>query len=174
MKIFLVGFMGSGKTTLGVALAAHYHFDFVDSDWMLEGEFGKSVTEIFAQEGEDVFRIAEKEELQDIIEQDDDCIVACGGGMPCFYDAMAAMNAAGTTVYLKLSADLLFSRLRKEIKQRPLLAQQEDLQEYIADTLKQREAYYSQAKHTVIVQDGDTIAEVKRRIVEAVDGEQAG
>ena len=94
--------------------------------------------------------------------------------MPCFFDAMAAMNAAGTTVYLKLSADLLFSRLRKEIKQRPLLAQQEDLQGYITDTLKQREVYYSQAKHTVIVQDGDTIAEVKRRIVAAVDGELGG
>jgi len=174
MKIFLVGFMGSGKTTLGIELEEHYHAELMETDWMLAGRFNKSIANIFAQDGEEFFRKAEHELLQALIAQEDDCIVDCGGGMPCFFDAMAAMNAAGTTVYLKLSADLLFSRLRKDIKHRPLLAQQEDLQEYIADTLKQREAYYSQAKHTVIVQDGDTIAEVKRRIVEVVDGELGG
>ena len=174
MKIFLVGFMGSGKTTLGVELEEHYHVNLMEADWMLAGRFNKSIANIFELEGEEFFRKAEHELLQALIAQEEDCIVDCGGGMPCYFDAMAAMNAAGTTVYLKLSSDLLFSRLRKEIKQRPLLAQQEDLQGYITDTLKQREPYYSQAKHTVIVHDGDTIAEVKRRIVAAVDGELGG
>ncbi len=174
MKIFLLGFMGSGKTTMGAWLAAHYRSKLIDTDWMVEGKHHKSVAKMFEQDGEEVFRKAEHTVLQNILEQEKACVVACGGGMPCFFDAMAAMNAAGATVYLKLSADLLFSRLRKEINQRPLLAQQEDLQGYITDTLKQREPYYSQAKHTVIVQDGDTIAEVKRRIVAAVDREQGG
>ncbi len=150
MKVFLTGFMGSGKTTLGAQLARKMKADFIDTDQFIVKKHGKTIVEIFAQDGEDTFRQMEKGALQDII-QLPDAVIATGGGMPCFFDNMEVMKKAGKTVYLKLSPSAIANRLAAAREKRPLLSGKTDVEilQYITETLSYREKWYTQANFTV-------------------------
>lgn len=153
MLIFLIGFMGSGKTTLGRPLAARLGYRFVDLDRAIEEGEGMTIGEIFSVRGESYFRSLERVYLQEVIARGGDAVVSTGGGTPCFGENMALMNRSGVTVYLKLSPERLTDRLLTARTQRPLVAGKspEELLVYITETLAGREVYYGQAN--VVVAD---------------------
>ena len=150
--IFLVGFMGCGKTTLGRKLANRLGYDFMDLDHILEAKEGMTIAEYFAKHGEDAFRRLESEVLKQT-RYPEHAVVSTGGGLPCFFDNIGWMNAHGKTIYIKLSPKTLADRLEKEKEERPLLRQHhgEALVAFIADKLTEREPFYSQA---TIIADG--------------------
>jgi len=150
--IFLVGFMGSGKTTLGRKLASRLGYMFMDLDHILEAQEGITIAEYFAKYGEDAFRKLESEVLK-TTKYPEHAIISTGGGLPCFFDNMDWMNAHGKTIYIKLSPKTLADRLENEKEERPLLKEHhgEALVTFIANKLKEREGFYSKAN---VVTDG--------------------
>jgi shikimate kinase len=146
--VFLIGFMACGKTTIGKQLAAMWEYDFADTDELIEERYGKTIAEIFAAEGEKKFRQYEREVLHSLLQRKK-LVVACGGGLPCFFDNMQQMNDCGATVYLKTETELLAQRIEKENnRQRPLLEGKTGLalRHHIELLLSAREKYYLQAQ----------------------------
>ena len=150
MLIFIIGYMGSGKSTFGKKLAGKLGYEFVDMDAFFIKENQATILEFFTKEGEDVFRKKEQEVLQRLLTKEN-AVIATGGGTPFFFDNMALMNRRGITVYLKLHPESLFHRLRNSKTVRPLLKdlQDKELLEKINDDLAEREPFYQQAKYTV-------------------------
>lgn len=150
MLIFLVGFMGCGKSTIGRRVARRLGYDFVDTDSVIEQKSGRSVSEIFASAGEEAFRRMEREAIEEI-PSGGDVIVATGGGLPCFGGNMELMRGRGSVVYFRMSPERLFGRLEKGRARRPKLAGMDDgqLREYIRTTLAEREPYYLQASAVI-------------------------
>ncbi len=146
MRIFLVGFMGSGKTTIGKRLALQIGFDFVDTDHLVEQKFGKSVGQIFAESGETFFREAEHQVIQEVLQRDF-VVIATGGGLPCYSDNMDTMLKYGKVVYLKTSPKTLAYRLSHSRTERPLIKNMlpDELNRYIEHKLTEREPFYSRA-----------------------------
>ena len=151
MKIFLIGFMGSGKSKLGKSLASFADLLFADIDEVIEIDAGKSIPEIFKNDGEEQFRVLEHEALLKVINTLRDAVIAVGGGTPCFFDHMKLMNRAGITIYLKYTPDKLFEHLKDESDKRPLLSGKTDkeLFSYIQYKLKEREPFYNQSRHII-------------------------
>lgn len=145
--IFLIGYMGCGKSTLGRLASSMSGRSFIDLDSYIEGRFHATVKEIFAEKGEEGFRQIERSMLHEVGEFED-VIVACGGGTPCFFDNMEWMNMHGTTVYLDTSVDKLFTRLKRGKHKRPLIADKTDgeLRDFIVGALMARMPHYSKAK----------------------------
>lgn len=164
MKIFLVGFMGCGKSTKAKQLANKLECPIIDLDDEIVRLAGKSINEYFAEFGEEGFRKFENEVLKSY-PYPDTCVVATGGGLPCFYDNMDWMNQNGTTVYLQMTAPQLVSRLQKRHK-RPLIKDMDDVQllDFINIKLQERALYYEQSKE--IVQSFDLDAE---KLIEALN-----
>jgi len=148
-RIYLTGFMGCGKSTVGRMLAPALKWRFIDLDKYIEDKEGRTIPEIFAAEGESFFRQLENEALQDIVSMED-VVVATGGGAPCFLNNMQLMNESGLTVYLKVAPEELFLRLGPGKTERPLLAgkSDEELIAFIREKLGEREPWYLQAKET--------------------------
>ncbi len=146
MRVFLVGYMGSGKTHIGKKLATRLGVDFIDLDEHIESSENASIAQIFSEHGEGYFRELESAVLGGVVRLND-VVVATGGGAPCFFDNMERMNASGTTVYLKTSGALLWSRLKNQIAKRPLLAGKPpaEIQRFITEQLKVRAPYYERA-----------------------------
>lgn len=147
-RIFLIGYMGAGKTTLGKAFARSMGLTFIDLDWYIEERFHKTVRQIFAERSEEGFRELEKRMLHEVADFED-VVIATGGGTPCFFDNVEYMNQKGETVFLDVSQEVLFRRLKVAKQQRPLLVQKKDeeLKAFIADALGKRLPHYSKAKH---------------------------
>ena len=143
---FLIGYMGSGKTTLGRAVAARTGIRFIDLDDYIEEREGCSIREIFASRGEDAFRAIERDALQKVSRMAD-TLVACGGGTPCFGDNMDLLNRCGLTVYLDAPHESLLSRLKEGRAKRPLIAglSDEELDEFIVRQMEWRRPHYSRA-----------------------------
>lgn len=152
VRIIIVGYMGSGKTTVGKALSKDLGIPFYDLDWYIESRMRKTVAQIFAERGEEGFRKIEHNMLHEVAEFED-VIISCGGGTPCFFDNMDYMNGQGETVYLQASPDVLYNHLKMGKTERPLLKNKtpEEMQVFIAEQLEKREPYYSKAKHTLNV-----------------------
>ncbi len=148
VRVFLMGFMGAGKTTLGKALAAHLGVSFIDLDQYIESRYMKSVSQIFATRGEQGFREIESRLLREVGEFDN-VIVSCGGSTPLIGDNMDYMLSQGQTVYLKCSNETLLSRLKAARSQRPLIASKTDqeLALYIESETKRREPGYLRAQY---------------------------
>ncbi|MDE6090305.1 MAG: shikimate kinase [Duncaniella sp.] len=144
--IFLIGYMGSGKSTLGKALAQRCDISFIDLDDYIEERAGKKIREIFAEDGEAAFRDLERRMLLEISDMDN-VLVACGGGTPCFGDNMALMNSRGITVLLQTSHERLFERLKRGRHKRPLIASltDEELDGFITEQLARRMVHYGKS-----------------------------
>lgn len=151
MKIFLIGFMGSGKSYWGRRLSQKLGIPFFDLDEQVTAHAGKPIPEIFASEGEEQFRLVEKETLYIISESHDSFVMACGGGTPCFFNNIEYMNASGITVWINPAAQVLFDRLVHEKPGRPLIRDlsDEQLRSFIGRKYADRRIYYEQATITV-------------------------
>ena len=149
-KFFLIGYMGSGKSTIGEKLAAKLFYDFIDLDKFIESEYKQTIPEIFASKGEKEFRAMEHNALKKLIEKDN-IVIACGGGTPCYYENMELMNKNGVTVYIKMSVDSLVSRLLNAKVKRPLIENksEKELRAFVFRQLEKREDTYHLAQYTV-------------------------
>jgi len=171
MRIFLIGFMGSGKTTVGRPLAKALGLRFVDMDHHITDTQHKTVADLFDRLGEEGFRQLERQTLKKLGEQNN-TVIATGGGAPCFYTNMEDMNRMGSTIYLKVSPEGLAARLKHGREKRPLLRGKtdEELLEFIRKALAEREKFYSQAR---IIIDCDGYSDVQivekcRQAIEAI------
>ena len=146
-RIFLIGYMGAGKTSVGKVMAERMSLSFVDLDFYIEGRFHKTISQLFEEKGEDGFREIERKMLREVA-MFEDVLVSTGGGAPCFFDNMEFMNQTGTTVYLKVSPEELGKRLEPVKHTRPVLKGRygDGLVGFIKDGLLKREPYYTQAK----------------------------
>jgi shikimate kinase len=144
--------MGSGKTTVGKALSKDTGLMFYDLDWYIESRMRKSVSQIFAEKGEEGFRKIEYNMLHEVAEFED-VIISCGGGTPCFFDNMDYLNQQGDVVYLKATPEVLYKHLLMAKVERPLLKGKtaDELIAYITGHLKEREPYYQKAKYILDV-----------------------
>lgn len=158
--IFIIGYMGCGKTTFGKALAAATGLKFIDLDHYIVDKYEATVPEIFAKYGEEGFRKIEREMLMEVAGLED-TIISCGGGTPCFFDNIDIMNARGTTLWLQASHECLFSRLIRKREKRPLLAGKTDeqIREIISTQLAARSLSYSKAKH---IWKGDSLEDSRQ------------
>lgn len=147
MLIFLIGFMGCGKSYVGRNLAPLLGYDYIDLDKFIEEKEQLSVKEIFEQKGEAYFRNLEREFIQQI-NHENNIVISTGGGAPCFFDNMEVMNKKGLTVYLNRSKKMVIYRLLKGQYKRPLLAglSPDELEKFYDEKLESRKQYYEQAK----------------------------
>ena len=148
--VFLIGYMGCGKTTLGEPLARLMGRRFVDLDLYIEGGCGMSAKEIFAVHGEAYFRRLERESLKEIAASGGDVVVACGGGTPLYRGNMTLMNRVGITVWLTTNVDRITSRLvlPDQRSKRPLLNEltDEQIRASVIEGLEARKDFYSKAQ----------------------------
>ena len=151
-RIILIGYMGAGKTTVGRALARELGLQFYDLDWYIESRRHRTVGQLFAEVGEDVFRQIERNMLHEVAEFED-VVVSCGGGTPCFFDNMDYLNQQGQVVYLKCTPEVLCGHLAMSRNDRPLLRgkSRDELLAFITEQLSRREPFYSKARYTVDV-----------------------
>ena len=149
MIYILLGYMGSGKTSLGKAVSELKNIPFFDLDQQIEASLGTSIADFIDEKGELVFRKLEHEQLLSLLENiPSESVLAVGGGTPVFYDHMDLLNHAGNTVYLDVSVLELAIRLKDDV-QRPLINNQDDLAEFVAKHLFERRPYYSRAMHRI-------------------------
>ena len=159
MKIFLIGFMGSGKSSVGKKLSAKLGYEFKDMDHLIEENEGMSISDIFREKGEKKFREMEQETLTKLI-SGENIVISTGGGVPCQPGNMDLINMHGISIYLRMETEDLFERLKARKARRPLIKDLSDaeLKDFIIENLADRESYYNQAKYIV---DGS-----KRDVVE--------
>ena len=150
MKIFLIGFMGSGKTTVGKKLASTLGYLFMDMDKVIEEESGMPVIRIFDEKGEDEFRRMEHDLILRIIQMED-TVISTGGGVPCFDNNLELINKHGISIYLKMKPEDLLKRLKGSKYERPLIRDlsPKELDQYIRDKLKERESHYLKSKYVI-------------------------
>ena len=162
LKVVVLGYMASGKSTVGIALAKILDVDFVDLDMCIEKAVGLPVTEIFQQKGELFFRKMETKILTEELQREGPFILALGGGTPCYGVNMDLVDQyASHSYYMKLSIGNLIQRISMEKEQRPMVAdiRDEDLPEYIGKHLFERNPFYAKAKITLTV-DGLSVEEI--------------
>jgi shikimate kinase len=154
MRIFLIGFMGAGKSYLGKQWAEDNGMSFYDLDVLIEIEERKTIEKIFSEKSEAYFRELEAAVLRNT-ERFDNAIIACGGGAPCFFDNMHWMNKNGITIFLNETIENIFHHLINDKKQRPLLISRshEDLQNVIKEKLEERLPFYNQSKIIVTTEN---------------------
>lgn len=164
-RIFLIGYMGAGKTTFGKALAKELNLPFIDLDWRIEGRFHKTVSDVFAERGEEGFRELERQMLHEVAEIED-VIISTGGGTPCFFDNMDFMCSQGETVFLDASHEVLFRRLKVAKQSRPLLwdKSDEELMDFIKNAINKRMKWYSRAKYVVGADELETREQIQDTI----------
>ena len=150
MRIFLTGFMGAGKSFLGMLWAQDNNLPFYDLDTLIEEEERTTIDKIFATKGEAYFREKEAAVLRNT-ERFKNAIIACGGGVPCFFDNMNWMNKNGTTVFLNENIENIFHHLINDKKQRPLLLSRtpDDLQNIIKEKLEEESSSKKDARKKV-------------------------
>lgn len=172
MKIFLLGYMGSGKSYIGKQLAESLGYLFTDLDEEIEKKENSSIPEIFEKKGEVYFRKLERQMLEDVIKSGTSLVISLGGGTPCYGDNMEIIREASnsTSFYLKLKVENLTERLFKEKEHRPLISHLEDrekLEEFIRKHLFERGFYYNQSEHIIncdSLSPEEIIKEIKLRL----------
>lgn len=148
MKVFLVGYMASGKTTIGKKLARLLELEFLDLDMHIESNEKMTITEIFDTGGEALFRGLEMKYLKEVISLSEDAVISTGGGTPCFYDNMKLMNESGLTVFLEMDAKSITYRLMNAKGSRPIVSQigAEEMLEFVEQQMEERKYYYNDAQ----------------------------
>lgn len=170
MKIFLTGYMGSGKSVVGRELAKILKYKYVDLDDQIELMQGKKINTIFEERGELYFRKLERQILEDILAQKDKMVISLGGGTPCYGDNFEIINNRENTktIYLSASVAVLTERLFHEKLQRPVISHletREALEEFIRKHLFERAFYYNQSE-IIIKVDELRVEEVVTKITE--------
>lgn len=170
MKIYLIGFMSSGKTTVGRELANVLGYRFIDIDEYIESKHHRTIKQIFESKGEEHFRLIENEALKEVSSFNGDFVISSGGGTSCFYNNIDFMNRNGVTVYLRLEVATLLSRLVESKIDRPLLwgKTREELNNYIIRVLDERKKFYEKAQ---IIVDADNVNpnDLAKMIVSAME-----
>jgi shikimate kinase len=171
MHIFLIGYMGSGKSAVGRELAARLGRPFTDSDHWIESRTGKSIGTIFGEDGEQVFRLLERRFVKQLPEDVSE-VISCGGGLPCYNNLIDELKEKGKVVYLQASVPTLIEHLKNERERRPLLKDVPEaaLAQTIADRLEERDLIYRMA-HTMIATDGKNVEEIVKEIEEQLKPE---
>ncbi len=156
MKVFIVGYMYSGKTTVGKKLASRLKYKFIDTDMAFMEKFKISVVDFFSKYDENLFRKLEHELLKEILITKN-VIISTGGGTPCFYDNMSLIKNHGISMYLKMSLESILYRMKESKKKRPVLQKLEKgkLKNFIKNQLSEREKYYNQADYVVKGENAD-------------------
>lgn len=173
MNIFLIGFMGSGKTTIGRNIALQLNRHFSDLDTEIEAFMGKTVPQIFTELGEESFRELESKLLEKVCSKDNQ-IISVGGGAPCFFKNMELMNKNGITIYLQMTPNAILERLwslpENARFNRPLLANKTKTQlfEFITKSLETREAFYKRAQ-IIVSNDNNDVSIATGRILKAIE-----
>lgn len=149
-RIYIVGFMGVGKTTLARVLAEYLQKSVIDLDHFIEERQFKTVPQLFEEYGEDGFRKIEEERLLELTSFND-VVVSTGGGAPCFFDNMDVMNNSGLTIFIDLPVEIIAQRLLKSKTERPLIKgkSEAELIEFIGERLEARRPFYSKAQVTI-------------------------
>lgn len=147
VRIFLIGYMGVGKTTAGKELARLLDLQFVDLDHFIQNRYNKTIGLLFEELGESRFREIESKVLQEVA-QFENVVISTGGGTPCFYNNLEVMNQAGTTVYMKADALILSQRLNLCKEKRPLIKDKNETElfDFVTENLERREPFYCRAK----------------------------
>lgn len=150
MRLFIIGYKSSGKTTIGKKLAQRLKMEFIDLDHAIEARENKTIPEIYTEIGDANFRKLEWEVLREIVKKDN-IVVSTGGGAPCHCNNMNLMEEYGDVLYIHLDNDTLVSRLKKATKDRPIVLNKtdEELRVYVADMRDRCEHHYTRAKYTV-------------------------
>ena len=166
-RIFLIGYMGAGKTTVGKALAKTTGLQFYDLDWYIEGRMRKTVPQIFAELGEEGFRRIEHRLLHEVAEFEN-VIISCGGGTPCFFDNIDYMNKQGQVVYLKVTPEVLCKHLKMGKTERPLLKgkTEEELLTFVTTQQASRSPFYEKANYALDVSLMDNYEKIKITVAE--------
>lgn len=154
VKVFLIGFMGSGKTHWGQIWAEKTGLTFFDLDQKIEEAFQMTITDIFEKKGEEKFREMERFHLRKF-ESENNFILACGGGTPCFFDNLSWIKSEGKVIYLKARADSILEKVMQETEKRPLIkdVNQSELLFFIEKKLGEREPFYAKADFTLRVEN---------------------
>ena len=154
MRIFLIGFMGSGKSHWGKIWAPSIELPFLDLDDIIEKKLGSKIADIFENQGEAFFRKVEAETLRSMILQEN-CLVACGGGTACFEGNMEWMKEHGLTVYLSATPKQLFDNIMSDEIKRPLIKNinAAEILYFVEQKLKERQSFYLEAAKTLLVSE---------------------
>jgi shikimate kinase len=168
MKIFLIGFMGCGKTHWAKILSEKLHIPFFDLDEKIVEQKGKSISGIFETEGEEHFRLLEKDILHLLTESHESFVMATGGGTPCFFNNIDYLKKKGTVVWINCSTDCLYNRLIKEKEKRPLIKNipDDELKSYIIKKYSSRKIFYQQA-NVILPEEVITVENLVNRIFHA-------
>lgn len=160
-SIILFGYMCSGKTTVGKALAKSLGRTFYDLDWYIECRYHISIPKLFSDSGEERFRDLERRMLQEVA-QFEDIVLACGGGTPCFFDNAEFANQCGTTIYMKATPETILNHLKISHAERPLLRDktENELRDYITQQIAEREVFYQKAQYTINVDVLDSFEKI--------------
>nr|WP_299074492.1 shikimate kinase [uncultured Allomuricauda sp.] len=162
MKVVLIGYMASGKSSIGRLLANDLDIGFIDLDEYIESEMQKSITTIFSEKGEIFFRKLEHEMLVKVLNENESVVLSTGGGTPCYGENMKAiLDNSDYSIYLQLPVLTLVNRISSEKDQRPLVKniEDKDLPEFVGKHLFERRQFYTQAKH-ILDCEGKTIEEL--------------
>lgn len=170
MKIVLIGYMASGKSSVGKILAERLDTSFIDLDAYIEEKENSSITSIFSEKGEIYFRLKETEYLEELLNSKYNFVLSVGGGTPCYANNIQLIAEKSKSVYLKSSLNTLHNRLKKQRKSRPLIAnlKLEKLKEFIAKHLFERTSYYEQAKFIISTDDkiiNEIVIEIKDTLI---------
>lgn len=159
--------MGTGKSHISNILSTKLNFKLFDLDKEISNKLELSIPEIFEKYGEIFFRKAEKETLEEILNSENNCILSVGGGTPVYYENMKTINAQSVSIYLRTGVSTLTERLKKNKEKRPLIAKisDEDLPEFIAKHLFERNPYYSKAQY-IVDTDNKSTEEVAEEIIQ--------
>ncbi|AKA35942.1 shikimate kinase [Flagellimonas lutaonensis] len=166
MQIVLLGYMGSGKSTIGRSLSEDLNIEFIDLDTAIEQKIQQPIPEIFKERGEIFFRKKETEVLASLLNENKDMVLATGGGTPCYSTNMENILKSGAiSIYLKVSIPELVDRIALEQSERPLVSHlpKAALPEFIGKHLFERTPFYDRADHTVVC-DGKSPAEIIQEI----------
>ena len=172
MIISLIGYMGSGKSTTGKDLAKTLGYEFIDLDHYIENKYELTVSQIFEKFGELGFRKREKDTLAEVL-QKTNVVLSLGGGTPVYYDNIDVINANSVSIFLRVQLPQLVKRLENKKHTRPLIAHLKDdeLTEFIAKHLFERNHFYQKAKHTISIANQSS-SEVLNQIMEVIKKEK--
>jgi len=167
MVISLIGYMGCGKSHISKILSDKINFKLIDLDKEISRRNKLTIPEIFEKKGEIQFRKLEREALEEILASEENLVLSLGGGTPVYYNNMELINQSSKSIFLRASVSTLYERLSKQKEKRPLIANisDEDLPEFIAKHLFERNAFYSKAQFSINTDSRDP-ENIVREIVE--------